>query len=103
MQNHSWIALIVGAETLHNACLQAAKMIKATLPDLIVLHTPHGISLSKSLGIYRGRGASGNALWMGAWEEFKVHVDFDDELSGELLCHFQDAGVDAQGINAFAS
>lgn len=94
--------LPTGAADLHRGMKAAAALIQAAAPDLIVLHTPHGISLSSSLGVYRGSGATGNALWMGAWENFKVHVEFDDAQASKLLAHFKDAGVDAQGINMFA-
>ena len=53
-----------GAQELHDACMEAGKLTRATKPDLVVLHTPHGISLSSSLGVYRGVGAAGCKSWL---------------------------------------
>jgi aromatic ring-opening dioxygenase LigB subunit len=96
------IGLPAGAAELHDSCLRAAKLIEEQQPELIVVHTPHGISLSHSLGVYRGNSAAGSALWMEAWDEFKVEVAMDDAQAGELLKHMVAAGVDAQGITPFA-
>ena len=91
-----------GAAELHDACVAAAASVAKARPHLIVLHTPHGISMGASLAVYRGRGAAGNALWMGSWSEFAVEVPFDDEQAGALLAALQEAGVDAQGLTCFS-
>ena len=80
--------LPAGAADLHDGCVSAAKIVADQKPDLIVLHTPHGISLQRSLGVYRGGSAAGTALWMGAWQEYKVEVECDDAQAGVLLKHF---------------
>jgi aromatic ring-opening dioxygenase LigB subunit len=38
------------ARLLHDASVKCAKEIRELNPDLIVLSTPHGVTLSKSLG-----------------------------------------------------
>ena len=41
--------------------------------DLYMMHTPHGISLTESFGVYGNMSADGNALWNGEWSEFSVN------------------------------
>lgn len=67
-----------------------------------MLHTPHGISLSKSVGVYMDSTAKGNALWNEKWDEFKVEIPLDSALALKIIQHFEDEGIDAQGINSFA-
>eukprot|EP01047_Picozoa_sp_COSAG01_P121898 COSAG01_NODE_50713_length_361_cov_0.694656_1_plen_35_part_01 len=33
-------------------------------PDIVLLHTPHGVCLSSALGVYLNPGAEGRAEWM---------------------------------------
>ena len=71
-------------------------------PDIVVLHTPHGISLSKSVGVYMNSKAKGNALWNEKWDDFEVDVPLDTELATKIIQHFEQEGIDAQGVNSFA-
>jgi len=46
-------------------------------PDLIVLTTPHGISLLNSFGVYCGYEGSGSSEWHGKYTEFTANLEFD--------------------------
>lgn len=87
---------------LFNATTKACKTIADLKPDIVILHTPHGLSLSKSLGVYLNAIAKGNALWNEKWDEFNVEVPLDTELALSILEHLKVEGVDAQGVNSFA-
>ena len=50
-------------------------------PDLIVLTTPHGISLLNSFGVYCGYEGFGTAEWQGNFTEFSVNLEFDRKES----------------------
>ena len=81
-----------------NACQKIAKL----KPDIVILHTPHGISLSKSVGVYMNSKAKGNALWNEKWDEFQVEIPLDNELALKLIDHFEEEGIDVQGVNSFS-
>ena len=87
---------------LFNATTNACKKIAELKPDIVILHTPHGMSLSKSVGVYMNNKAKGNALWNEKWNEFQVEIPLDNELALKLIQHFEEEGIDAQGVNAFA-
>ncbi|XP_028415640.1 uncharacterized protein LOC114539004 [Dendronephthya gigantea] len=87
---------------LFDATTKACEEISELKPDIVMLHTPHGISLSKSIGIYMNNVAKGNALWNGKWDEFKVEVPIDTELATKIVEHFEEDEIDAQGVNSFA-
>jgi hypothetical protein len=57
---------------LFNGICGAASTIAELEADLYVMHTPHGICISESYGIYGNTSAEGNALWLGEWSEFTV-------------------------------
>lgn len=46
--------------------------------------------------------AKGNALWNEKWDDFEVDVPLDTELATEIIQHFEQEGIDAQGVNSFA-
>ena len=84
------------------ATTKACERIASLKPDIVILHTPHGISLSKSVGIYMNSIAKGNALWNGKWDEFGVEIPLDTDLALKIIQHFEEDGIDAQGVNSFA-
>ncbi len=87
---------------LFHATANACEKIAELKPDIVILHTPHGLSLSKSVGVYLNNRAKGNALWNEKWDEFKVDVPLDTELALKIIKHFEEDGIDAQGVNSFA-
>lgn len=42
---------------------KAVRFFRDSLPDTIVLITPHGLSLEDDFAIYLNQGVSGDALW----------------------------------------
>ncbi len=58
---------------LYRGCVEAAAAAAAqTDPDLVVLHTPHGVLLSDAVGLYGNANARGSAEWEQHWGEFEV-------------------------------
>ena len=86
---------------LFAACSKAAELARATSPDVIVLNTPHGMCLSRAVGVYLNARAKGNAEWNGQWTEFEVDIALDTDLSKKLLDHLLSDSVAAEGITAF--
>lgn len=83
--------------------VRTAARVRAMRPDIVVLHSPHSICLSDSLGVYLNPTAAGSAAWMGAWDEFTVAIRLAEEQAKHLLSHLKAAEVKAEGIVAFAS
>jgi hypothetical protein len=94
--------LPAGTAEIHDMSMRTAQRVRAMRPDIIILHTPHSICLSNSLGVYLNPSAAGNARWMGAWENFDVAVRLANEEAKSLLGHLQRAEIAAEGIVAFA-
>jgi len=90
------------AKELHDACVACASKIKSLEPDVIVLTTPHGFTLSSSMGIYLNGTAAGNADWLGKWDQFKVNVKIDKELSTSLWQHLTDLSLPAEMILTYS-
>ena len=59
---------------LYQGILSAAEEIARLDPDLVLLHTPHGLCLSDSMTIYGNVSASGSAEWNGHWADFQVCI-----------------------------
>ena len=88
---------------LFNACRKAVEVVMESKPDLIFLHTPHGISLSDSIAVYTNGHARGNAEWNEDWKEFEVDVLLDTHIANQLIEHLRINGIPTEGISAFSS
>jgi len=88
---------------LHKACKEAGRKIRDSKPDLIVLCTPHGVSLSKSLGVYVASSASGTAQWNDEWKDFEVSLKLNTSLAFSLLDHLNKNDAPAEGITFFSA
>ena len=87
---------------LYKSYVRLAEFIANKKPEIVILYTPHGISLtSGSAAIYTADVAKGNALWNNCWQEFEVEVPLDSERAATLLDHLQKWGVRADGISCF--
>jgi len=75
------------AHALHDACTDAARRIRDLKPDLILLTTPHGVSLNEAYVIYGNSKAAGSAEWDGKWKEYTCEVDVAVETS-QSLCDY---------------
>jgi len=87
---------------LYEGTCKASSQMAALDPDLIILVTPHGISLSDSYGIYCNNTAHGTAEWKEHWTEFKVNVKLDVKRSKELKEKFTAKNISAQCIQSYA-
>jgi len=95
--------LIKDCSTLYSSCERAAELVADMNPEVVLLVTPHGISLSSgALGVYIATSACGNALWNDAWQDIEVSVPLDGQLSGQLLDFVQKQGLKADGIVTFS-
>jgi len=91
-----------GAEELHKKCIEVGKQICDLKPDLIFMHTPHGISMSSHFGVYvNGTTASGNAEWKNLWGEYSVKVHLDGIIAESLINYLQ-PNIPTQGIRTFS-
>ena len=61
---------------LYRGCCDTADVIAGWDPELIILHSPHGITLQKSTGIYFGSKAVGTAEWNDNWGEYAVMFSY---------------------------
>ena len=91
-------------QILHNNISKIALEIYNLNPDNILLITPHGISLSKTYGIYCNLQGSGTAEWQGDWKEFEAHIDLD-LLESKNICDFIESKkiIKMEQISAFGS
>lgn len=95
--------LIKDCSTLYSSCERAAELVAEMNPQVVLLVTPHGISLSSgALGVYMATSARGNALWNDGWQDIEVSVPLDAQLSGQLLDFVQKQGLKADGIVTFS-
>ena len=95
--------IISNCHDLFTACEHAGDLLAKTNYGVVLLLTPHGISLmSGSFGVYMSGVARGNALWNGSFEEFELSVELDNELSEQLLEFVQKRGISADGIVTFS-
>ena len=65
---------------LYKGTCDASREIAGLQPELIILHTPHGISLSDSYALYYNGDAEGNALWNQQWSEFTVWINTNFQM-----------------------
>ena len=95
--------LIKDCSKLYTSCERAAELVAKMNPDIVLLVTPHGISLSSgAFGVYMANAARGNALWNDNWQDIKVSVPLDAQLSDQLLDFVQKRGLKADGIITFS-
>ncbi|XP_065193614.1 uncharacterized protein LOC135824823 isoform X2 [Sycon ciliatum] len=82
--------------------MEMAREIAALDVEVLVLLTPHGLSLNKDIGVYLNAEADGTAEWNKQWTEFEVKTELSRTRSTELLEAWQSDGVSAQGLMAFS-
>lgn len=95
--------LIKNCSALYSSCERAADLVEKMKPDIVLLVTPHGLSLSSgSLGVYMSGAARGNALWNDQWQDIELSIPLGSELSPQLLDFVQQRGLKADGIITFS-
>jgi aromatic ring-opening dioxygenase LigB subunit len=88
-------------EQLNQSIQLASKKLKEMNPDIIILSTPHGISLENDFGIYMNQKAKGNAEWLGEYSQFEVSVTLESEVANQLKQYLKDRECNVQGISSF--
>jgi len=91
-----------GRYELHQAMIYIANQISKMNPDLVLVTSPHGISLSDDFGIYLNDSAHGTAEWEGEYQEYKIDVDIDFEFAEELFKHLEANQHPISKITAFS-
>ena len=95
--------LVKDCSALYSSCERAADLVAEMNPEVVLLVTPHGISLSSgALAVYTTNAACGNALWNDTWQDIEVSVPLDAQLSGRLLDFVLKQGLKADGIIPFS-
>jgi aromatic ring-opening dioxygenase LigB subunit len=94
--------LPTGARELHDWCVQAGEQVLQADPSVIVLFTPHGLSLQSSVTVLLNSSVKGSAEWAGNWAGYEVEQQCDTEMAEKLLSQFVADGVPAEGLLTFA-
>ncbi|MHA1737049.1 MAG: hypothetical protein ACTSXA_05330 [Candidatus Heimdallarchaeota archaeon] len=91
------------AVDLHIAMVEMAKEIEDLQPDIIFMTTPHSIALTNDFGIYLNKGGSGSAEWMDEYKDFQVNIEFDQEISQNLLDYLIDKETSINGVVTYTA
>ncbi|MBN1329402.1 MAG: hypothetical protein JXA54_08005 [Candidatus Heimdallarchaeota archaeon] len=86
---------------LHKAMLEAANHIAKLKPDIIFMTSPHGIALSEEYGIYVNKSGEGSAEWNGSYQDYKINIDFNQELAIELYEYLIEKETNVSKIATF--
>jgi aromatic ring-opening dioxygenase LigB subunit len=79
------------------------RSIEALAPDVIVLVTPHNVSLSHDWALLGNHSAAGTAEWDGAWTDFQVAITLEPTITSKL-CEDLNSGLQrVQTVTSFAS
>lgn len=96
--------LIKDCSALYSSCERAADLVAEMNAEVVLLVTPHGISLcSGALAVYMTNAACGNALWNDTWQDIEVSVPLDAHLSGQLLDFVQKQGLKLKLTESYRS
>ncbi|WP_455140673.1 DODA-type extradiol aromatic ring-opening family dioxygenase [Candidatus Hodarchaeum mangrovi] len=90
-------------KTLNHKMIEIAGNIKNLDPNLCILITPHGISLSHDYGFYVNETAKGTAEWEGDYAEYKTQISLDIKRTNELYQKLQEKKLPLSTITAFTS
>jgi aromatic ring-opening dioxygenase LigB subunit len=88
----------IDAQTLHDASIICAQNIANLQPDIILLITPHGITLENDFGVYLNETARGTAEWKEEYHSYTASVSIDCEASSALIKHLKQNQIAVQGI-----
>lgn len=92
-------------QLLHDACKKTCQSISSSLSSgdeskepVVILFSPHGMSLSESIAVYQNQLIRGSAEWLGAWTEYKVEYEGNSELAIQLVNHMKSNQVPCEGF-----
>lgn len=88
---------------LHDACKVTTQSILSSLStdskeNIIILFSPHGMSLSESIAVYQNQHIQGSAEWLGAWSDYKVQFESDSNLASKLVDHMKSNKLCCEGF-----
>ena len=86
-----------GAAQLHAAGMRISRRIAQLQPDLLLLTTPHGLSLVNSTLLYLGTRAEGSSGWVGFWGEWTVALPMAGANTTALLRFLQQEEAGGSG------
>lgn len=91
-----------GRYELNQAMIQVADKISQLNPDVILVTSPHGISLSDDFGIYFNESAHGTAEWEGEYQDYQIDVKIDIDIAEELYSYLKAKHQPVSKITAFS-
>ncbi len=83
--------LPIGALEISKHCEDAASIMAANSPEVIILATPHGLSLAKSCSVLRNDRLSGSAQWNGYWGNYCIDCCSDVKIVDEVVAQLMSA------------
>ena len=60
------------APQLYEGSVEAGKALASLCPDLVILHSPHGITVKNHVAVYVNDSAEGTAEWNNCWKDYQV-------------------------------
>ncbi|TFG16461.1 MAG: hypothetical protein EU530_11805 [Promethearchaeota archaeon] len=91
-----------GRYELNQAMIQVGNQIAELRPEIIMITSPHGISLSDNFGIYFNESAHGTAEWEGEYQDYQIDVKIDIDFAGELFTNLEAKKQPVSKITAFS-
>ena len=91
-----------GRYELNQAMIQVANEIAGLNPDVILVTSPHGISLSNDFGIYFNDSAHGTAEWEGEYQNYQIDVKIDLDFAEELFNRLNSNQLPVSRITAYS-
>jgi len=89
------------AKKLNDKMIEIARKIKKSSPDLCILITPHGISLSHDYGLYVNETAQGTAEWEEDYSEYRAQISLNIEKTNKLFQKLQEKKIPVNTFTAF--
>lgn len=88
--------------TLHKSLYTIGEEIYKARPDLIILTTPHGISLSETFGIYLNHSAAGTSEWNDEFKDYSMKFEIASDESKFLLHNLKRRKIEVEGIVSYS-
>jgi aromatic ring-opening dioxygenase LigB subunit len=91
------------ARTIYKNMVEISQNIQQLKPDICLLVTPHGISLSHDYGLYFNLKAEGTAEWENDYKEFAVKIDLDQEETKKISQFLEKSSFPVSTITSYAN
>ncbi len=90
-------------QLIHDKMVKIGELIKELNPDICLVVTPHGISLSNDYGFYSNLKAEGTAEWEDEYKEYSVKIDLDQKRMNEIFQFLKENNFPVSTITSYAS